>query len=59
MRIQIKQYNNLAETLEKYENKRGIRIAFTQLNQEFFDDFLNYMVIEHEYVTKVCENGVI
>jgi len=46
----VKRYNNFAETLEKYEKKRGIRIAFSQLDQEFFNDFLSYMVSEHEYV---------
>jgi hypothetical protein len=46
----IKRYNNLANTLQKFKEKNNYSISFDLLDQKFFNDFLNYMVNEHEYV---------
>jgi Phage integrase SAM-like domain len=46
----IKRYNNLEGTLNKFQEKKNYRISFDTLDQKFFNDFLSYMVNEHEYV---------
>jgi hypothetical protein len=46
----IKRYNNLQGTLSKFKEKRNYKVSFDSLDQEFFNDFLSYMVNEHEYV---------
>lgn len=46
----IKRYNNLEGTLNKFVEKRNYIVSFDLLDQKFFNDFLSYMVNEHEYV---------
>ena len=46
----IKRYNNLEGTLIKFKEKKNYVISFNLLDQKFFNDFLSYMVSEHEYV---------
>lgn len=46
----IKRYNNLHATLEKFKERKNYRVSFDMLDQRFFNDFLSYMVSEHEYV---------
>lgn len=46
----INRYNNLAGTFEKFKQLKNIKITFNLLDQKFFNDFLYYMVSEHEYV---------
>jgi hypothetical protein len=46
----IKRYNNLEATLVKFKEKKNYVISFNLLDQKFFNDFLSYMVNEHEYV---------
>ncbi len=46
----IKRYNNLEGTLNKFIEKRNYIVSFELLDQKFFNDFLSYMVNEHEYV---------
>lgn len=46
----IKRYNNLETTLAKFKEKKNYKVSFDLLDQKFFNDFLSYMVSEHEYV---------
>lgn len=46
----IKRYNNLSDTLTKFRLKKNWNVSFTNLDQKFFNTFLDYMVNEHEYV---------
>jgi hypothetical protein len=46
----IKRYNNLETTLSKFKDVKNYKVSFDSLDQEFFNDFLSYMVNEHEYV---------
>lgn len=46
----IKRYNNLQATLTKFKDRKNYKVSFDSLDQEFFNDFLSYMVNEHEYV---------
>ncbi len=46
----IKRYNNLEGTLNRFKEKKNCKVSFGLLDQEFFNDFLSYMVTEHEYV---------
>jgi hypothetical protein len=46
----INRYNNLSVTVEKFKLLKNIKINFNLLDQKFFNDFLYYMVSEHEYV---------
>jgi len=52
----IKRYNNLEGTLTKFRESRNYKIAFEMLDQKFFNDFLSYMVNEHEYVRNLHLN---
>ena len=58
----VKRYNNLAGTLEKFKEKKDCKISFNLLDQKFFNDFLSYMINEHEYVRNVhqrkADNGL-
>lgn len=49
----IKRYNNLEGTLTKFKESRNYKISFDLLDQKFFNDFLSYMVNEHEYVRNI------
>lgn len=55
----IKRYNNLRDTLSKFEKKRNLDITFDYVDQDFFNSFFDYMINEHEYVrnTKQKEPG--
>ena len=46
----IKRYNNLEGTLNKFKARKNYKVTFDSLDQSFFNDFLSYMVSEHEYV---------
>jgi hypothetical protein len=46
----IKRYNNLEGTLKKFKERKNYQVTFDSLDQKFFNDFLSYMVSEHEYV---------
>lgn len=46
----IKRYNNLEGTLNKFKERKNYKVTFDSLDQSFFNDFLSYMVSEHEYV---------
>jgi hypothetical protein len=46
----IKRYENLATTLRKFREVKNYNLSFEVLDQQFFNDFLSYMVSEHEYV---------
>lgn len=46
----IKRYNNLEATISRFKEKKNYKVSFDTLDQKFFNDFLSYMVNEHEYI---------
>lgn len=46
----IKRYNNLKQNLDAFRTKKNYVLSFDNLDQEFFNDFLSYLLTEHEYV---------
>lgn len=46
----INKYNNLKYALESFKQKKNHALTFDVLDQKFFNDFISYMVNEHEYV---------
>lgn len=45
----IGRINNVKHTLSKFQEKKNYALTFDTLDQKFFNDFVDYMISEHEH----------
>lgn len=43
-------YNNLKFAIRQFKEKKNLNLTFDNLDQQFFNDFLHYLIKEHEFV---------